>query len=595
MEPVRSFQKASAADVRAAASALRGERRLPGDAGEAAKQRAAKASELVRGLAEAGTPTGASSPALMRAVVELRKALSTTSCPPIQDLIDAGVLVPLMARLRDASPAVQLEVAWSLTNLTAGNAAQTAAAAEAGAGEALFGVLASAAVSERPDLCDQCLSALGNIAGDGNALLRDRLLDAGVMEALGQLYSQMPHFPWDLHARKQVLRTLTWLMGCLCRGSPAPPFEKVDCAFDYFAHVLVGTDDAQMLSEALWGLTYLLEAATEAGSDAHASGHVTAELTTQQQEASLSRAQRLLQVGYGPGEVPQPPREHPLVRVVVQCCSTSGRSDEQTSLLPAPALRLLGALAGAPASDVTDILLAAGALQALRGVLADPRAPSQLHLHAAWAAANMAAGSPPQALRFLEDTDTWEVLCKNLEQAKEPKVRQECAWAIANVAKRAPSLSSRLDSRKTLRQITFALKEESVAAPALLQHALLDAAEALFRQGDEQQAARGLAGANPVVGAAAELGLAEVLEELQASEREDLYLRARQLLECWFGAAQAQSCEKENAPPSIEKGEISTTPNKTTKTPTKPSPVAARSPIPGVSPIRPFAHKSGGA
>jgi hypothetical protein len=240
-------------------------------------------------------------------------------------------------------------------------------------------------------------------------------------------------------------------------------------------------------------------------------------------------------------------------------------------------------------------VLAAGGLQALRSALADTSAPSQIRLDAAWALANVAAGAQTQALRLLEDADTWEVLCATLEHANESAVSQECAWAVANVAKRGPFILARLDARKTLRLITFALKDG--AAPTALAHALLDASEAILRHGDEQQVSRGLA-ANPLAAAASELGLEEVLEELQDAEHEALFRRAKQLLTAWFGATQEQKGGKENAPPSIEKGESTTPVKLTNKTPTKPSPasnISNRSPIPGVSPIRPFAHKSGGA
>lgn len=174
---------------------------------------------------------------LLSALTELQQVLSTTTRPPIQQVIDLGGLVPLMQLLADSSSAVQLQAAWALTNMASGSSAQTSALIEAGVVQALFKALLSHAVAHRADFCNQVLWALGNIAGDGDVGLRDHLLAAGVVEVLGQLFKQVPGFSWNMHERTQVLQTFTWLMSCLCAGHPAPPLEEMDCAFDYFSQV----------------------------------------------------------------------------------------------------------------------------------------------------------------------------------------------------------------------------------------------------------------------------------------------------------------------------------------------------------------------
>jgi len=292
----------------------------------------------------------------LRALAELRRLLSSRARPPVQEVVDLGGVEILVARLRDSSPAAQLEAAWALASVAGGGSAHAAAVLKAGAAEAAFGVLARPEVSERPDLCDQCLSLLGNLAGDRDLRLRDRLLEAEVIGHLGQLYQQIPGFPWDLHGRLQVLRSLTWLMSSLCHGLPAPPLEEVDCAFDYFAQVIMGTDDEPMLAEALWGLCYLLEGAKN-------------------EEEAGARALRLLSAGFGPEEPSELPVPHPVLAKAMSCAR---RTTDPESPVSKPALRLLTALASSPSKAAAAAAAAVGGQPALRELLGEERSPAKV-------------------------------------------------------------------------------------------------------------------------------------------------------------------------------------------------------------------------
>lgn len=448
------------------------------------------------------------------ALGDLRQELAATQHPPIQDLLELGGLEVIVGLLDSSSAAVQLEASWCLTNAASGTSAQTTALVDAGAVDGLFKILLSPSAANA-ELCDQCLWALGNIASDGDVALRDRLLAAGVVSVLGQLYQRLPSMAWGSQDRTQALRTLTWLMSSLCRGKPAPPLEEVECAFDYFVQVCAGTDDPQMLSEALWGLCYLLEGATS-------------------EKDSAARAMRMLEVGFAPGEAPRPPAVHPAVAQAVRCMRLSGNPKNPT---PVPALRLLGVMVRVPSPEVTDAVLAAGALPALRDTLVDLYAPVQVRRDAAWALANVAAGTDAQAERLLDDSGVWDTLCEVLEEGR-PEVRCECAWAVANVAKRGPPTAAMLDSAKILRLATLAVRVETDPE---LQRALLDAVEVLLRYSSRQ------ANGGSLWEVADEIGLLEVLEDLQLSGQESIHCKAEYLIEAWLGA------NRENVPPQAKK------------------------------------------
>uniref|UniRef100_A0A7S1S9Q5 Importin subunit alpha n=1 Tax=Alexandrium catenella TaxID=2925 RepID=A0A7S1S9Q5_ALECA len=395
----------------------------------------------------------------VRALTRLRGLICSTTKPCTQALIDAGGLPVLVERLRESSPVMQFEAAWVFTNIASGSSAQASAMVSAGAVEAVLDVLASPAVAERPELCDQCLCALANVAGDEDLRLRDWvLLEAGAVGHLGRLYEQVPGFAWSFHSRMQVLRSLTWLMSALCRGQPAPPLEEVDCAFDYFAQVLLGADDVEMLAEAVWGLCYLVEGGLD-------------------DRAACTRAARLLSAGLAGEQLPLPPAQHPLLVKLVQCARVAG---ERTNPLAVPALRLLGTLLSTSADAVGGMVVAAGALSVLTDVALDPFAPLQVRCEAAWSLSNVAAGA--QAQHLLDSTRPVAALCDILESDAPQGLRSECAWALANVVRCGRPLPRHVDHKRLLRLIDVAL---SAGLEAALEPVLLEAAQALVNCGGE--------------------------------------------------------------------------------------------------------------
>jgi len=403
------------------------------------------------------------------------------------------------------------------------------------------------------------LWALSNIAGDGDASLRDGLLNTGVIGALGEFFSQMPNFAWSVAVRAKVLRTLTWLMSSLCKGSPPPRLEEVDCCFDYFVQVLAGTQDSQMLSDSIWGLYYLLEGASG-------------------EEESIARAERLLSTGFGsPEEVPQPPNQHPVLLQIVQCIRRAG---DPRNPLPMPALKLLGALVCLPKAQITDAAVASGAVQALRATLVDSKAPVQVQMDAAWALSNIAAGTQAQAQRLVDESGVWEALCAGVQKAGLNKIRYECAWAITNITRHGflATYGKKLEPRKVLALVVGVLKDPTLGAT--LQRALLDGVEAMLRYGDELVQAKGLY-ENPLAAHAEELRLPDELETLQKSDIGSVQRKAAYMVEAWFGPG------AENEPPLSEKDE------KTPSARSEKTPSARGGLTPGCSPMRKAAYKFG--
>lgn len=158
-----------------------------------------------------------SEPATQLAAVQAaRKLLSSDRNPPIDALIDSGIL-PVLVKCLEATdnPSLQFEAAWALTNIASGTSQQTQAVVEADAVPLFLELLKS----PQQNVCEQAVWALGNIIGDGPHL-RDYVIQLGVVQPLLNFIN--PDIPITF------LRNVTWVVVNLCRNKdPAPPRQTI--------------------------------------------------------------------------------------------------------------------------------------------------------------------------------------------------------------------------------------------------------------------------------------------------------------------------------------------------------------------------------
>ncbi|XP_070586834.1 importin subunit alpha-1-like isoform X1 [Erythrolamprus reginae] len=181
----------------------------------------------------------------LKAAQAVRKMLSKHKNPPIDEVIDSGVIPKLVEFLYYHNiPNLQFESAWSLTNIASGTSEQTKAVVDANGVQGLVVLLSSPHIH----LCEQSVWALGNIAGDG-PICRDILISFGVIPPILSLV--MPSTPVGF------LRNIAWTLSNLCRNkNPHPPLEAVKQMLPTLT-CLLQYKDKDIISDTCWAMSYL--------------------------------------------------------------------------------------------------------------------------------------------------------------------------------------------------------------------------------------------------------------------------------------------------------------------------------------------------
>lgn len=307
----------------------------------------------------------------LNATVKFRQVLSREHNPPIDLVIESGVIPTLVSFMEEGKPdMLQLEAAWALTNIASGLSSQTRVVVTSGAVPHFVQLLSSQSLEVK----EQAIWALGNVAGDSTTY-RDFVLASGAMEPVLALFNT---------TKISLIRTATWTLSNLCRGkNPQPDWEIVQQAIPVLAKLIYSVD-SETLVDASWAVSYLSDGTTDA-------------------------IQAVLDA-----RIP-----HRLVELL----------SHDSTLVQTPALRAIGNIV--TGNDLqTQVMINSGVLQHLGPLLVSSK--ETLRKEACWTISNITAGNSEQ-IQAVIDANLIPPIIRLLSQG-DYKTKKEACWAISNAS-----------------------------------------------------------------------------------------------------------------------------------------------------------------
>ncbi|KAL9658370.1 hypothetical protein ABK040_015690 [Willaertia magna] len=303
--------------------------------------------------------------------VALRKLLSDKNYPPIEEVVESGVLPSLVKFLYlEDYPHLQFESLWSISNITSGKSHHTEAVCKEGVVPVLIKLLKSSSI----EVVEQSIWALCNIAGDSTKY-RDIVLKMGAMQPILDIINNQP--------KQSVLRNASWTLSNLFRGKPRPTKCSVDIALHTLMQLLYNNNE-EIIVGAIKAFSYYSDGPND-------------------------RIQDVIECG-----VPK------VLGKLLLHTNTS---------ITTPALRTIGNIASGD-DKLTHSIVNDTVLQGLLQLLSSKK--MVIRKEACWAISNIASGNR-EHIQSVINANILPKVIKMLSEEKDNRVKYEVLWIINNL------------------------------------------------------------------------------------------------------------------------------------------------------------------
>jgi importin subunit alpha-1 len=303
-------------------------------------------------------------------------------------------------------------------------------------------------------------------------------LDENVMQALLYQFSLTPS--------QGLVRNTTWAISNLCRGKPAPKFERVSMCLEALSFLL-RTADKDTIVDAAWGLSYLTD-----GDDNKIETVINANVC----------------------------------ETVVRLLSHTDTS------VKVPALRVVGNIVTGNSTQTQAIV----DLQPF-GALAELLRSSKKSLvkEACWALSNITAGTHAQ-IQALIDANLMPLLVEKMTTG-DFDVKKEACWAVSNATTGGTVAQTR---QYADRATVDALVKMASCNDTKIVLIALEALENILKAGEPDGK---LAGDNVYAEYLEDANGLDMLEDLQQHKNQAVYERVVAILETFFGGEEVSPDE----------------------------------------------------